>query len=42
MGKRLRLHEEKMRLQKVILLRSALAFLLAIFATSFQAAFPLL
>jgi len=40
MGKRLRLHEEKMRLQKVILLRSALAFLLAIFATSFQAAFP--
>jgi MFS family permease len=39
-GKRLELHEEKMRLQKVVILRSTLAFLLAIFAISIQAMFP--
>jgi MFS family permease len=39
-GKRLELHEEKMLLQKVVILRSALAFLLAIFAISIQAMFP--
>jgi len=39
-GKRLELHEEKMRLQKVVIIRSTLAFLLSIFAISIQAMFP--
>jgi len=39
-SKRLELHEEKMHLQKVVILRSTLAFLLAILVISIQAIFP--
>jgi MFS family permease len=39
-GKRLEIHDEKMRLQKVVILRSTLAFLLAMFAIRIQAMFP--
>jgi MFS family permease len=40
LDKRLKLHEEKTHLQRVLLLRSTLAFLLAIFAIGIQAVFP--